>query len=213
MRAIETEWFGYRFRSRLEARWAVFFESLGWKWRYEHEGFVIGGGVKWLPDFEIETPNGYGFYVEVKGDPDAFREPAFIEALNYGRGPVGFLNSARAFFEDMYTPGCEVNHRGVLLLGDVPRPDRAFLLPVLTQHHYGVDAVWLAPNEDGFCPERAPYNLDWISYFVSEDGLPDFQPRVLFDRRPFSATAVAAAEARSARFEHGEKPTQRRRSL
>lgn len=29
MKAIETRYKGYRFRSRLEARWAVFFDALG----------------------------------------------------------------------------------------------------------------------------------------------------------------------------------------
>ena len=31
LRPIETHYNGYRFRSRLEARWAVFFEAMGWK--------------------------------------------------------------------------------------------------------------------------------------------------------------------------------------
>ncbi len=38
-KAIETLYKGYRFRSRLEARWAVFFDALGLKWEYEKEGF------------------------------------------------------------------------------------------------------------------------------------------------------------------------------
>ena len=29
IKAIETEYNGYKFRSRLEARWAVFFDALG----------------------------------------------------------------------------------------------------------------------------------------------------------------------------------------
>jgi hypothetical protein len=37
--AIETHYKGYRFRSRLEARWAVFFDALGYEWQYEPEGF------------------------------------------------------------------------------------------------------------------------------------------------------------------------------
>ena len=35
LKAIETEYKGYRFRSRLEARWAVFFDACGVKWEYE----------------------------------------------------------------------------------------------------------------------------------------------------------------------------------
>ena len=39
IKAIETFYKGYHFRSRLEARWAVFFETLGIPWKYEVEGF------------------------------------------------------------------------------------------------------------------------------------------------------------------------------
>ena len=52
-RAIETRYKGYRFRSRLEARWAVFFDALGLKWEYEPEGFELEGGVRYLPDFRL----------------------------------------------------------------------------------------------------------------------------------------------------------------
>jgi hypothetical protein len=38
MKAIETLYRGYRFRSRTEARWAVFFDKLGLRWDYEEEG-------------------------------------------------------------------------------------------------------------------------------------------------------------------------------
>ena len=41
MRPIETKYKGCRFRSRLEARWAVFFDALGIKWWYEPEGFMM----------------------------------------------------------------------------------------------------------------------------------------------------------------------------
>ena len=43
LKAIETEYKGYRFRSRLEARWAVFFDACGVKWEYEPEGYVLSG--------------------------------------------------------------------------------------------------------------------------------------------------------------------------
>jgi hypothetical protein len=53
MKAIETKYKGCRFRSRLEARWAVFFDVLGVAWEYEPEGFELGGGVRYLPDFAL----------------------------------------------------------------------------------------------------------------------------------------------------------------
>jgi hypothetical protein len=65
IKAIETNYCGYRFRSRLEARYAVFFNALGIKWEYEFEGFVLPSGEYYLPDFFLPTFDG-GTYVEVK---------------------------------------------------------------------------------------------------------------------------------------------------
>lgn len=70
IRPIETEWRGCRFRSRLEARWAVYFEALCIDWEYEPEGFVLDDGKQYLPDFllhGIEGRGGPDLYVEVKG--------------------------------------------------------------------------------------------------------------------------------------------------
>lgn len=65
IKSIETHYCGYRFRSRLEARYAIFFNSLGIKWEYEFEGFVLPNGDCYLPDFYLPTFNG-GMFVEVK---------------------------------------------------------------------------------------------------------------------------------------------------
>src|SRR5262249_35299712 len=59
LRAIETVYRGYRFRSRLEARWAVFFHTLGVRWEYEPEGFVLSTGQWYLPDFRIQLADGF----------------------------------------------------------------------------------------------------------------------------------------------------------
>lgn len=67
MNAIETEYNGYRFRSRLEARWAVFFDALGIKYIYEPEGFIFSDGTKYLPDFYLPDANEF---FEVKGIMD-----------------------------------------------------------------------------------------------------------------------------------------------
>jgi hypothetical protein len=67
-RAITTRYKGYAFRSRLEARWAVFFDHLGIRWDYEPEGFELGNGLRYLPDFWLPD---WGMWVEVKpGEPD-----------------------------------------------------------------------------------------------------------------------------------------------
>jgi hypothetical protein len=52
MKAIETRYKGYRFRSRLEARWAVCFDALGIPWEYEAQGYETTAGA-YLPDFTL----------------------------------------------------------------------------------------------------------------------------------------------------------------
>ena len=64
IKPIETIYNGYRFRSRLEARWAVFFDVLGVKYEYEPEGFKLSDGTLYLPDFYL--PESKAFF-EVKG--------------------------------------------------------------------------------------------------------------------------------------------------
>ncbi len=68
-KAIETQFKGYRFRSRLEARWAVFFDALGIQWEYEKEGYDLQGCGRYLPDFWLTTVN---MWAEVK--PQEFSE-------------------------------------------------------------------------------------------------------------------------------------------
>lgn len=78
IRAIETRYAGCRFRSRLEARWAVFFDTMGIRWEYEPKGFVTEAGP-YLPDFRLPDLR---LFVEVKGsypgqrDRDRCREIA-----------------------------------------------------------------------------------------------------------------------------------------
>ena len=43
IKPIETVYNGYRFRSRLEARWAVFFDEAEIPYEYEPEGFDVDG--------------------------------------------------------------------------------------------------------------------------------------------------------------------------
>lgn len=64
IKPIETYYNGYRFRSRLEARWAVFFDALGVKYEYEPEGFQLSDGSAYLPDFYLPA---FNYFIEVKG--------------------------------------------------------------------------------------------------------------------------------------------------
>lgn len=63
MRVVPTLFSGITFRSRTEARWAVVFEALGWRYDYEPEGFILPSG-RYYPDFYL--PNIKAFF-EVKG--------------------------------------------------------------------------------------------------------------------------------------------------
>ena len=65
MKIIPTKYRHTTFRSRLEARWAVFFDELGIEWVYEQEGFDLGNTVWYLPDFYLPKFNR-GTHVEVK---------------------------------------------------------------------------------------------------------------------------------------------------
>lgn len=66
IKAIETSYKGYKFRSRLEARWAVFFDWMGLQWLYEPEGVVLPSGAYYLPDFRVTSPQGMVTWYEVK---------------------------------------------------------------------------------------------------------------------------------------------------
>jgi hypothetical protein len=59
--AVETFYKGYRFRSRLEARWAAFFDMCKWRWEYEPADFN-----GWFPDFVLLGDKGNQVFVEVK---------------------------------------------------------------------------------------------------------------------------------------------------
>ena len=62
LQAIDTQCKGYRFRSRLEARWAVYFDALDINYEYELEGYRLPNGGAYLPDFffeKLENPPSY----------------------------------------------------------------------------------------------------------------------------------------------------------
>lgn len=94
IKAIETEYNGYKFRSRLEARWAVFFDELGVEYEYEPEGFDLGNGLYYLPDFRVKCWGMKGLplfkkpvdlWVEVKGvmtEYDAKKIKKFADSNN-----------------------------------------------------------------------------------------------------------------------------------
>ena len=113
IRAIQTEYRGYLFRSRLEVRWAVFFDACGVDWEYEPEGYDLGNGLYYLPDFllhGVTINHGYfkkncDIYVEVKGQMN----DADAEKIN-------------RFYAAGYPEGNDwgVSHTAVLVVGNIP---------------------------------------------------------------------------------------------
>lgn len=82
IKAIQTKYNGYHFRSRIEARWAVFFDALGVIYQYEPEGYKLRNGSWYLPDFLIPDGQKFpsGFY-EVK--PDVIMEKKWLADLEF----------------------------------------------------------------------------------------------------------------------------------
>lgn len=76
---IETVYNDYRFRSRLEARWAVFFDALGIQYEYENEGYDLGELGWYLPDFWLPQVE---MWAEVK--PKQFTDLEYRRAAELG---------------------------------------------------------------------------------------------------------------------------------
>jgi hypothetical protein len=98
---IQTTYAGCLFRSRLEARWAVFFDTLGIEWEYEAEGYETATG-RYLPDFWLPELR---IWVEVKG------KMSHADLVKV----TGALWDLRAPFDNQIMPQ-------LLFLGPVPRP-------------------------------------------------------------------------------------------
>lgn len=105
---IETFYNGIMFRSRLEARWAVAFDTLGIRWQYEPERFAMGGVDKtYLPDFFLPQTKTW---VEVKGSLDMV-DDAYLQMLIDGMDFDGCLP---------HVSDSLGSTRGLLWLGNIP---------------------------------------------------------------------------------------------
>lgn len=111
MKAIETHYKGYRFRSRLEARWAVFFDALGVKWEYEKEGYDLGEAGWYLPDFWLPD---FGIWIEIKGEisgtDDEFHK---IDALYKATGHHAFI-ACGSIDDHKWMPDMEAKREDIL---------------------------------------------------------------------------------------------------
>lgn len=112
IKAIETKYNGYRFRSRLEARVAVLFDAMGFRYQYEPETFAItpcyGTSQAYLPDFYLPD---YDIWVEVKGSTQQLRSDA---------GKIGDAIDFRA------TP---ISDAGLILIGQIPPRFNSYTIP------------------------------------------------------------------------------------
>jgi DNA-directed RNA polymerase subunit RPC12/RpoP len=83
LKAIETEYRGFRFRSRSEARHAVFLDCLRIRWTYEAQGYNLGRDCLYLPDFDLID---IGCWLEIKGPPPTASEKRKAVALSSQAG-------------------------------------------------------------------------------------------------------------------------------
>lgn len=199
--AIPTWYRDTKFRSRLEARWAVFFDALKIQWQFEPQGFALPSGKAYLPDFHLPELD---LWVEVKGDE----------------------GDLRASGDRLAEFAMNQDGNGLLILG--PVLDASLGLPqhfVLTRHAHCcgkqilcLHIAWVdmlaggrAVNEVGF-PCAALGNHGSISL----PGLRGYgggkatytEPGQIIDWPTEPAHVNAYRAARSARFEHGESGAQ-----
>ena len=112
LKAIPTTYKGITFRSKLEAKWAVVFDELGVKWRYEAEGYELPSGNRYLPDFLLEC---YG----TRGDYDCEPFDLWVEVKG-----IMTESDAKKIREFVHNDGGEMNP--VLILGDIPYPHSGY---------------------------------------------------------------------------------------
>ncbi len=192
---LETVYNGYRFRSRLEARWAVFFDTLGLRYEYEKEGFVFGDGERYLPDFWLPELR---LWYEVKGEV-ACVERTFGGDTFYYAYPE--LERLERFTQSQEWPlACAVGP-----IGDHRIWFWGWDLTDSSGGSYECqDAEWCFSNGI-FTLDVKPRRSDRV--FLADDLMGEAMPQFSYardfgcDRR---AVHAAYAAARQARFEHDD---------
>ena len=185
IRVIETEYNGYRFRSRLEARWAVFFDALGVPYEYEPEGFTLPSGKKYLPDFRVKCygcrgdydSEPFDLYIEVKGKMTQEDADKIKEFSNDGEYPVLIVGNIPSF-------GGSTNSSVVEAYSRMEGIDiYPFNYELIDGDYF---AAYPAAHKGKF------YLMGDDSNYINSCDIDDIE-------RAYDA-------ARKARFEHGEKP-------
>jgi hypothetical protein len=213
IKAIETRYKGYRFRSRLEARWAVFFGSLGIRWQFEPEGFDLSerGLGYYLPDFFLPDQN---CWIEVKPesfncrDEDAYKKLAYVAAATNARGLLvagePYLNVVMGGFETYMPDGSACDQWWIVgadgeNAGKVDGPYLFCVCPLCDKIGIQFDGRGERICSEAKCKHKRTREEAlalglWGSLYHGDKAYSGNHPRI-----------VAAAEAaRSARFEHGQ---------
>lgn len=190
---IETIYNGYRFRSRLEARWAVFFDVLGIEYEYEPEG-INEDGINYLPDFYLPEFFSY-FEVKRKGLPENARDIA-IDKIQYGAytdtfsGIIAFgdpMDDELFIFCQETDDDGGGSYNGAITIGLHPETKKPYLFTYDDSRERQFFSTW--ESNEGFIP-MVTNEYDTYEY-------EDFVDRIVMNARLC---------ARQARFEHGETP-------
>jgi len=206
IQAIETVYNGYRFRSRLEARWAVFFDALRVRYEYEPEGFELSCG-KYLPDFYLDE---FDVYIEIKpfrkdivhhvGDDNeweqkcrTFRDETGKAILVCYADPSASL-WMRFFAWDATDAGVEKFDGSAAFKCSDGRP-----YIVVTE----IRDMCMRVNGGDDVNERVITPIDWVRMHVEDYAQAPFED---FDPDGTDNLNMAKLAARQARFEHGETP-------
>jgi hypothetical protein len=202
IKPIETRYKGYRFRSRLEARWAVWFDHLGLEWQYEPERFPVGD-CTYLPDFWLPD---LGCWAEVKGVVDQSTLDLLVAAANpHGGLPADPTGRAWARSD---------GPARMLLLGQIPAPTGGWvhtrfdfregevhLSTVAFQSVMSVEVSRPMVSRPVLIGEPAPPSAGWVSS-PERRSLLAGRDHGMLKRDGFVHEAYMAA--RSARFEYGD---------
>lgn len=187
---LETRYAGYRFRSRIEARWAVFFTRLGLDWQYEEQGFHVGPyGQRYLPDFYLPAQ---ALYVEVK--------PAFADQVD----PEGVKLWER-FAGEVATAW--PTDRAAIFCGRIPDAEKVAEAGPEWSGRWYDDGIYITGDcRYAWCACPSGKHFD-IQFEARGGRILCGCARILDDRyhtgnHPIILNAYAAA--RTARFEHGE---------
>ena len=189
MKIIETKYKGYRFRSRLEARWAVFFDELGIEWEYEPEGFDLGDGTYYLPDFRLPC-YGLRYYDRPK---TVYTDNELIEI----KMPIDLYVEIKGHMTPESANKIEkfAEHESILLLGNIPEETEHICLKGSNEFIDGTNLAFanLVTVDGDFYPAY-PLATDDGHFYL---GGPDYWE---YWREDQPRSARAFAKARQYRF-------------